>query len=329
VLRLSNWTVLIIGVSVSVIILSWSYFWHYTGDVQVAKDETDLAKSLHTNAGDAQKAEVRKEQAQTKVAQAFDEWRRIVVNHAPPASTGAGGMDMAVNGYYMPIYAHQYRNNLQVAVNNQVKVGGVKVINGPTIPDPGDSGPDIVANFFNYPAIPFPMVIFDLGQITVQGTYQQIKANVLGWASMPNYFAVSDGLALNGTSPILTATYSVSMIGYIRGKTIYPGLPTAAAPENVAVIKTAPAPAVPAKTAPAKAVPAKVAPGKPPVGRPAQAKPAPAPTTAGAVKAGVPRPGTRSVPANAQPTRGPAARPGAPATRGPVPAGQAAPGGKG
>ncbi len=227
-LRLGTLTVLIMAISISLAILSWSYFWHYQPDIDTAKDQTALAKSLHDNASTAPQAEVRKEKAQTQVAQVFEQWRNIVVNHAPPASTAAGGINLDISSLYMPVYAHQFRNSLQMAVNKQVLIGGVKVIAGPTVPDPGDSGAEIISNFFNYPAIPFPVVIFDLGQITVQGSYQQIKANVEAWASMPNYFAVADGLALNGTSPILTGTYSVSMIGYIRGKSIYPGMPVAA-----------------------------------------------------------------------------------------------------
>jgi hypothetical protein len=234
--RLGTLTVILLGISVAIIVLSWSYFWHYAPDVEDAKYQTSLAQALHKNAATAQKGEQRKENAQKQVAAAFDAWRAIISNHTPPTSLAAGGINLDVNTYYLPVYAHQYRNSLQLAVNKQVKIGGVKVVNGPTIPDPGDSGPDIVANFFNYPAIPFPIVIFDLGQITVQGSYQQIKANVLGWANMPNYFAVADGLALNGTSPTLTGTYSVSMIGYLRGKKIYPGLPTQAAQESVADI---------------------------------------------------------------------------------------------
>lgn len=333
--RLSNATIIVLGFSVSLIILSFSYFWYYVGDYDSAKGQTQLAEALKENASDIQKAEDRKEKAETKVAQAFDNWRRIVVNHAPPTSIGDGGMNMAVSGYYMPIDAHQYRNSLQAAVNDQVRVGGVKVINGPTIPDPGDSGPEIVSNFFNYPAIPFPVVIFDLGQITVQGSFDQIKANVLGWATMPNYFAVSDGLALNGTSPILTGTYSVSMIGYIRGTTIYPGLPTTVAPENVpkpkVVVKVVRPAAKPALAKPALA--------KPPVGKaaplpvrpgPAGVRPGQAPVRPGQAPVATPA-GARGTAPNTRTAR-PGARPGAaPGARGPAPAaaGPRAAGGKG
>src|ERR1700683_1953178 len=124
-LRLGTLTVLIMAISVSLAILSWSYFWHYQPDIESAKDQTDLAKQLHTNASTAPEAAVRKEKAQTRVAQVFDQWRNMVVNHAPPASTNAGGINLDVSALYMPIYAHQFRNSLQMAVNKQVKMGGV------------------------------------------------------------------------------------------------------------------------------------------------------------------------------------------------------------
>lgn len=324
-LRLGTLTVLIMAISISLVILSWSYFWHYQPDIDSAKDQTELAKSLKANASTAPEAEVRTEKAKTQVAQIFEQWRNIVVNHAPPASTAAGGINLDVSSLYMPVYAHQYRNSLQIAVNKQVLIGGVKVITGPTIPDPGDSGPDIIANFFNYPAVPFPVVIFDLGQITVQGTYQQIRANVLGWGSFPNYFAVADGLALNGTSPILTGTYNVSMIGYIRGKSIYPGMPVAAptsafSAADMAKLKAqvkkmteamtkkaaAQVPAAkPGPKPPAKAGAPVVKPGaKPAVTPPAGVKPGAARPPAAAPTA------TRPGPGNAPRTAQPAGRPG-------------------
>jgi len=36
--------------------------------------------------------------------------------------------------------------------------------------------------------------------------------------------AVADGLNLTGTAPILTGTYNLSVVGYIRSNIVYPGV---------------------------------------------------------------------------------------------------------
>ena len=82
----------------------------------------------------------------------------------------------------------------------------------------------LLASFFNYPAIPFPVVIFDFGTITVQGTYRQIMDHVRAYKNMPNYLAVTDGLRIDGTSPNLTGTYNLSIVGFIRAKKIAPAV---------------------------------------------------------------------------------------------------------
>jgi hypothetical protein len=87
-----------------------------------------------------------------------------------------------------------------------------------------------LASFYNYPAVAYPVVVKDLGVITVQGTIEQINENVRGWRRMPHYLAVADGLRITGTAPTLTGTYSLSIVGYIRAKNneIYPSIASSA-----------------------------------------------------------------------------------------------------
>lgn len=164
-------------------------------------------------------AKKRLEDAKAMVQAKADEWQKIVASRTPP------NIDLGKQAWQLAVDTQKYRNDIQIAVNHQVKTGGVLVIAGPTVPLPDEDASKIVASYFNYPAIPFPVVIFDLGTITVQGTYEQIKENVSAWSSMPNYLAVADGLTLNGSGSVLTASYSVSMVGYIRGKKLYPVVP--------------------------------------------------------------------------------------------------------
>lgn len=98
-------------------------------------------------------------------------------------------------------------------------------MNGPAVPPPGDSATSILADYYNYPAIDFPVCIFDLGTVTVTGTAEQIYRNMEAWSDMPEYLAVADGLALNGTAPTLTGTYSLTVVAYIRGTEVSAPVP--------------------------------------------------------------------------------------------------------
>ena len=46
---------------------------------------------------------------------------------------------------------------------------------------------------------------------------------------MPNYLAVADGLRLDGTSPNLTGTYNLTIVGFMRTKSLAPDVPEGAA----------------------------------------------------------------------------------------------------
>lgn len=194
-------------------------------NMEDAKNREEAAEKWEREKANLPAAKRRLQQAKDIVQATADDWQKIVATRTPPASLAAGGIDLNRHAWQLVVDSQQYRNSIQRAVNAQVRQGGVTVINGPTVPGPDQDATRIVAGYYNYPAIPFPVVIFDLGTITVQGTYEQIKANMKGWSSMPNYLAVASGLTLNGTSPVLTGTYSVSMVGYIRGDKIYPEVP--------------------------------------------------------------------------------------------------------
>jgi hypothetical protein len=220
--KIGFWSIVMIALAISIIMLSYGYFQQY----QPNREETDALKvyagQLQAEANKRKQAEKRRSLAESMVLASAAQWGQIVAARTPPNNLRQGGINLAVNAWQLVIDARQYRNSVQRAVNKQLKVGGVKVINGPTVPAPSESPNAIVAQYFNYPAIPFPVVIFNLGQVTVQGTYRQIEANMMGWSHMPNYLAVADGLTFSGTSPVLTGTYNVEIVGYIRGDVVYP-----------------------------------------------------------------------------------------------------------
>ncbi|MCX7800868.1 MAG: hypothetical protein N2109_11060 [Fimbriimonadales bacterium] len=220
-MKISPYVFIVIGVSLALVVLSFGVFHFYLPNMKNAQYQKELADKRQQIVDQAKRAERRVEDALKLREEKTSEWRRIVAARTPPASVAAGGIDISVNPWQLAIDARKFRNSVQEAVNRQVKRGGVKVISGPLVPFPEPHSTGLLASYFNFPAIPFPVVIFDLGTVTVQGTYEQITANVRAWRNMPGYLAVVDGLAFTGTSPILTGTYQLTLVGYIRGQQLF------------------------------------------------------------------------------------------------------------
>ena len=107
-----------------------------------------------------------------------------------------------------------------------VRTAGVKVVVGPEVPQVGnpENVDTLLASFYNYPALPFPALVFDFGAVTVQGTYEQILQNVRNYKNVRKYLAVADGLQLTGTSPNMQGTYNLTVVSFIRGDKIAPAI---------------------------------------------------------------------------------------------------------
>jgi len=230
-MKLGRFAILMFGIMVFIATTSWGFFYSYMPNMK----EVGMLKESKT-ANDAEAA--KKPQAEKrykKAVQMIDEkakaWKQIVETRTPPMDLRKGGIDLSVNAWQLAVDTPKYRDSVQKAVNVQLKKGGVKVISSPLVQVLDANLPvnQILATFYNYPALKFPVVIFDFGTITVQGTYKQILDNVRAYKSMPNYLAVTDGLRLDGTSPELTGTYNLTVVGFIRTKSIAPSVPEGAA----------------------------------------------------------------------------------------------------
>ncbi|MBN9500395.1 MAG: hypothetical protein BGO01_03435 [Armatimonadetes bacterium 55-13] len=229
-MKLSPITIILIGLSILIMALSYGLFQHYLPNKAEAANFNTFAEQLKTEGDKLPQAEKRLKNAKERVSQYADQWRGVVETRTPEASLAARGVDISVDLWQLVKDTRDFRNNVQRAINAQLVKGGVKVVgDGPLIETPTDSAQEILAGFYNYPAIAFPVTIFNLGQVTVEGTYEQILENVRAWKNMPHYLAVADGLSLEGTSPHLRGTYSVTVVGYIRGKKIYPSVPESGA----------------------------------------------------------------------------------------------------
>ncbi|MBL8048736.1 MAG: hypothetical protein JNJ45_08645 [Chthonomonas sp.] len=228
--KLSHWTWIWIGLSISLAALAFGYFQHWKPNM-TEKESFDAQKEkLEAIVASRGKAQKRVEDVSTEVMAKNDEWGDIVLRKTPQQGLQNGGIDLAVNPWQLVVDAPKFRDSIQAAVNRQVRTGGIKVITGPAIKPFSQEATNILASDFNYPALGYPVMFIDLGTITVRGTMQQIMANFESWANMPNYMAVSHGLRFNGTSPVLTGTYQVSMVAFIRADQVGAPVPEGAAP---------------------------------------------------------------------------------------------------
>jgi hypothetical protein len=242
-MKLSGWVYLVVGVCLAVIILSYGYFQHYAPNMEEAQKFHENAEAYRPMSGDdaKKKAIKRVESAQAKVDAAAKRWNELVVVKTPPKDLRQGGIDLTRNRIYLTLDAPVFRDSIQKEVNNQLKKGGVKVVQGAQVPFPPTEYQQIVEGYFNWPAYAFPVCIFDFGTITVEGTYKQITDNVRSWSNMPNYIAVTDGLQLTGTSPKLTGSYQLTVVAMIRGDKIAPPVGNAGPPAAAGAAAGAPA----------------------------------------------------------------------------------------
>jgi len=164
----------------------------------------------------------------TKMAQkAIDDWTAIAATRTLPPPPDPFGIDLSKDQETLITDMPDFHIKLQQAVNHQVKEGGVTVITGPRVPAPPTDPDRVLLGYFNFPAQP-PVLVFNLGQVTVKGTFQQISDNINAWSRMPHFLAVADGLRLQGTSPNLIGTYTVSIVGFVQVPTdhaIFPLIP--------------------------------------------------------------------------------------------------------
>ena len=226
----SGWTYLIICISLSLMILSFAYSHYYKPETAQAALNNDEAEKLGIEGAKLPKtkSKVDKAIAMVKVKAAI--WNGYVATRTPPTS-GPDSVDLSVDPYTLATNTQIFRDNVQRLVNAQVGKGGVKIIaDEPEVPQPTDMNNvgGLLASYYNFPTRPFPIVIFNLGAVTVQGTYKQITDNVRAWKSMPHFLAVADGLRIDGTSPNLTGTYQVTVVGFIQGNKVFGTIPEVA-----------------------------------------------------------------------------------------------------
>jgi len=223
-MKISWLTIIIIGVAISSVFLAFGFIHLYQPNMAEANNKKEYYEALLAEAQKADRVKARYEKAQKIRDESAAAWQKYVREHTPGPTLASGGIDLSVNPWQLGIDVRKFRDSAQRAVNAQVKKGGVTVINGPRIPFPEDNSTATLANYFNYPPFEYPIVIWELGTVTVRGTYKQICDNMRAWANMKGYLAVASNLSLTGTSPQLTGTYNLVLVGFIRGQKFFGGV---------------------------------------------------------------------------------------------------------
>ncbi len=225
-----------VAASISVILLAYAFFYHFVPNQTKASYQKEYIQQLQDEAYKLPLAKKRLKQTEKTIEEMAAQWQSLVLQKTPPQSVKEGGIDLSVNRWQLTADVRKFRDRVQKNLNLQLKKGGVLVLKGPQIPFPSSSASTIIESYFNYPAIPFPVTIFDLGQVMVEGTLDQLSLHMKAWNDMSHFFAITDGLKFLGTSPKIIATYNLSLVGFIRGHHIAPQVP-----EDPNLAKTAPA----------------------------------------------------------------------------------------
>jgi hypothetical protein len=229
-MKLSPLPIYLIGLTIALVAASYGFFHQWGPNTTEAGRYNETADQLQAVVNQRSQAQRRVDDAKRLVEIEAAKWRAVVATRTPGMSRAERGIDLGVNPYQLAVDTQGFRNDIQRAINAQIKAGGVKVINAPFVPGPDVNAPvnELLRSFYNFPPYAFPVLIFDLGQVTVEGSYEQIKANVNSYSKMPRYLAVADGLRLDGTGGRLTGTYNLSVVGFIRGKKISGPVPDSA-----------------------------------------------------------------------------------------------------
>lgn len=229
-MKLAPATIYTFGVSIAVIAFAYGFFQQWLPNREEAKMYDAVKEEQDGVIAQKGKADKKVADARALVATKAAQWQGFVETKTPSKDLRNGGIDISVDPYQLALDTPKFRNSVQRAINAQLKKGGVTVVNGPFVPGltQTDSVGGILATYYNYPAFPFPIVIYDLGTVTLRGTYKQIADNVRAWSRMPRYLAITDALAISGTSPNLQATYNLSLVGFIRGDKVFGPIPEGA-----------------------------------------------------------------------------------------------------
>ncbi|MDQ2987365.1 MAG: hypothetical protein M3R13_11730 [Armatimonadota bacterium] len=214
--RLSPLSYIVVGVVLMLMIFTGFYFLKIGPEVQEINMHADKSVELDAIISPAsqQLAVERVREAKTKVRDAEVQWKQVASWRTPSLGT----LNMTPNRWQLVVNTRRWHGKAEADFNRWVRRGGVTLVSPARllVPYPTDQPNELVQYYFNYPALPFPVAIWDMGTITVQGTWDQIMQNVRSWSLIPGYIASVRGLSISGTGNRLTGTYGLTAVVYVN-----------------------------------------------------------------------------------------------------------------
>lgn len=221
--KLSSLTFIVVGVLLMATIFAYFWFMRINPANIEAGYYEEQNRQLQEIISDASKkaATERVRQALTKVRDAEMNWKATVQKRTP----SSGQMNLVPNRWQLTVNARRWHAVVERDLNSWFSKTGVRLVEPALlqVPFPTDLPNDLVRFYFNYPAFPFPIAIWDLGTVTVEGSYDAIMNHVRSWSRIPNYIVSVRGLSVTGTGNRLRATYGLTAVVYINTENVSGG----------------------------------------------------------------------------------------------------------
>lgn len=220
--RLSGLTFIVCGLVL--IGVTWAGFWLLSmgktrEEITAWEGHVNKLREIQSEAS-VRAAQRRVETALEQVAKANEDWDKIARTRTPSSGT----ISLTSNRWQLTVDVRRWHAVVERDLRNWITKGSVTLVPpGPMVPFPTDVPNDLIEYYFNYPALPFPVCFWDLGTITVQGTYDQIASHVRSWSHIPGYVASVRGLSITGTGARLTGRYQLSVIAYVNTPEVFGG----------------------------------------------------------------------------------------------------------
>ena len=226
--KLSPITFIVCGIVL--IAVTWAGFWFLSMDKtkqEIASYEEYISQLDEIiSPQSVRMAEQRVESALQKVYDAQLQWKQVASLKTP----SAGRINLTPHRYQLTVNTRNWHGTVEKDLRDWIRKSGVRVLapinefgTGPFVPFPTDRPNELVNFYFNYPALPFPVCVWDLGEITVEGTLDQILSHVRSWNNIPGYIALARGLAITGSGNRLRGTYGLTVVAYVNTEFVFGG----------------------------------------------------------------------------------------------------------
>ena len=222
--RLSPLTFVVVGICL--IVTTAVGFWFLKIDPTSKEigywDEQNVKLDGIISEASKKRAVQRVRDAYSAVRTAETNWKAVVQKRTPSESQ----INLVPHRWQVVVNTRRWHGVVENDLRKWISRSGVRLLEplgGLQVPFPTDQPNELVQYYFNFPAFPFPVAIWDLGPVTVEGTYDQIVGHIRSWSRIPNYIAEVRGLSLSGTGPRIRGTYGLTLVVYINTQNVSGG----------------------------------------------------------------------------------------------------------